>query len=308
MTTELDDLNPRAAIGGNDPPAWALIRLLAEDQDVAQTVTDFLQSEHAQWPLEVAKLLEEARTLPHPITSKEERDLYPGVIKRIRDLKAKLEGLHVANKEPFLRGGQAQDQFWFGLIDKLSRRSKTNRAGAGDVLLARLTDHDAAVLAAENARRAAEAAEAKRVAEAARKKAEEERLAAEEAERAAARARKPETVEAKTEVAAAATAAAIAAQEEAKRASSQATEAYLQTLAKPAAIMRNRGDDGTLTTMAQETYAEIVDRTKLDLAKLAPYLSLEALQKALNAWAKSTDYRQPMEGAEIGRRPKTVVR
>ncbi len=44
------------------------------------------------------------------------------------------------------------------------------------------------------------------------------------------------------------------------------------------------------------------------MAKLWPFIKFDAKQVALNQWAKSTDYREPMVGAKIGRRPKSAVR
>ena len=44
--------------------------------------------------------------------------------------------------------------------------------------------------------------------------------------------------------------------------------------------MRQRGTDGTLTTMARENYAEVLDATKLDKEALWPFISLEAKEKA----------------------------
>ncbi len=72
--------------------------------------------------------------------------------------------------------------------------------------------------------------------------------------------------------------------------------------------MRTRGSDGTLATMGQEKYAEVTDRQLLDKEILWPFIPLADLEKALRAWAKNTDYRTPMAGAEVGRRNKSVVR
>jgi hypothetical protein len=305
------DNNPttddRLGIGGNNPPLWALLDLLGEQANVSAVVTDYLNDRYKQWEPAVEEILEEARALPREIAEKEDRDKFPPLIKRIRDLAAKLNGLHTKEKEPFFRGGQAVDQKFFGLIDKLSRRSRTSNAGAADVLNARLTDYDNKVLAAEQERRRLEA---ERLAREAREKREAEEKAALEAEElrlAAERARKPETVEEKSKVADQAEQAHSSARVEATVAVARAEEAHVQTLAKPADIMRTRGDDGTLSTMAQEKYAEVVDRTKLDYAKLGPYFAIAAVEQALRAWAKATDHREAMQGAAVGRRNKSKV-
>ena len=55
-------------------------------------------------------------------------------------------------------------------------------------------------------------------------------------------------------------------------------------------------------------YVEILDASKLDLDKLRPYLPQEALLKALRAWARITEHKQPMAGAIIEMRADTVYR
>ena len=88
----------------------------------------------------------------------------------------------------------------------------------------------------------------------------------------------------------------------------KAEQAHIDTLAKPADIMRTRGTDGTLSTMATEPFAEVTDRDQLDKAKLWPFFTDEAIEKALRAWAKTTGHKVSMDGASIGKRPKSVVR
>ena len=65
---------------------------------------------------------------------------------------------------------------------------------------------------------------------------------------------------------------------------------------------------GVLTTMARENYAEIENAALLDKEKLWPFIALEAKEKALRMWAKTTGYGEQMSGAAIGNRPKSVVR
>lgn len=299
--------NPRAVAGSNNPPISEVLAMFAVDENFSETIANYLKEKYAPFFKDAATLLGEARALPRPITSKEERAKYPPLIKRFRDLKGKFDAFHELEKGPFWRGGQACDQTFFGIIDKLMRRDKKANAGAADILGAELTDYDNRVLAAEQERRRLEAVEAARVAfaaEQARLKAEQE---AAELAAAAERARKPETIEAKTEVAQEAAQAASEARVEQTVAFARAEEAHIATLAKPADIMRDRGDDGTMSTMAQEKYAEIEDRTKLDLVKLAPFIPIKALETALNGWAKLTDYREAMPGAKVGRRNKTKV-
>lgn len=304
--SDTNDMNERAVIGGNNPPLARSIA--AEEGDFAATTTAYLQEDYAKQPDIVASLLDEARAIPKVIEDAETKSKAASIIKRLRDTAKALDAFHGKEKQPYLRGGQAVDQFFFGLIDKCVRRVKTNNKGAADVLNDRLTDYDNRVLAAEQARRAREAAEAARIAREAQEKAAREAREAEEARLAAERARKPEAIEQKTVAAQQQETVADAAKVEAVVTTARAEEAHIATLARPADIMRTRGDDGTLSTMGTEKYAAIVDRDLLDKAALWPYLPLPALETALRAWAKNTDYRTPMAGAEVGRRNKSVVR
>ena len=305
MSDQTGTVERRLGIGGNNPP---LAKVISEQEDFAQTVTDFLNDDFAGRPKAVASLLEEARNLPPEIVDDATRAPYPGVIKRIRDEAKALSALQEKEKTPYLRGGQAVDQFFFGLIDRLARRDKKNKPGAADVLGARLTAYDTMVLEERQAEARRIAAEAERVAREAQAKAAREAREAEEKRLAAERARKPEIVEQKEAVATAAEVAASAAAAAAAVTANQAEAAYVDTLRKPADIMRNRGDEGTLTTMATEPYAEIEDESKLDRNALWAFINLDAKEKALRAWAKNTGYTKQMDGAKIGRRSKSVVR
>ena len=305
---------PREVIGGNRPPLARSIA--AEEGDFALVTTAFLEDEYAKQPPIVQSLLDEATTLLRdptsgelmPIADDAMKGRVASLIKRMRDAAKNLAAFHGKEKGPYLRGGQAVDQFFFGLIDKLGRREKRSRPGAADVLGQMLTDYDQRKLEEHLAEQRRIQQEEARRAAAARAEQERQEREAEEARQAEARARKAENKEAHAEVAKAAEQQADTAGTTATIAESRAEEARIEQLRRPADIMRTRGDDGTLTTMAQETYAEITNRTELDLTKLGPYIPLDGLQRALNAWAKLTDYREPMAGAAIGRRPKSVVR
>lgn len=291
--------NPRAVIGGN---------LGNDAPDFARLETERLEIDYAK-VAETADALEaEAAPLPDEIPDADGKEIVVDLIKRIRDTSARAEALRVVEKEPHYRRGQGVDQFFFGIIDRLARRTPKNKPGLGDVLQGRLTRYDTRVLEAERARLRLIAEEEARKAAAAR--AEQERLAreAEEKRLAAERARKPETQVAKEETAQQAEQAVAAASVETQIAERAAEDAYVGTLAKPADIMRTRTAGGTLSTVARENYAELVDATKLDVAKIWPFVSLDAKEKALKAWARNTGFTQQMDGAAIGSRPKSVVR
>ena len=290
-------VNPRAVAGDNEAP------------DYAQQVTERMRDEYGQVEKTVAELLDEARELPKAIDNDETKGKFTQLIKRFRDVKIRLEAFHAKEKEPFFRGGQAVDQYFFGMIDKCMRRNKTNNPGAADVLGKRLTEYDDRIEAERRAKLAREAEEARRIAEAARR--EEERLAreAEEARLAAERARVPEKIAEKEAVATVKEVAADAATVEVAVATAKAEDTHIATLVKSADLMRHRDEEsGTLSTRAMEKYAEVVDRNKLDFIKLAPFFNMDAVEKALRGWAANTGYTQSMDGAAIGKRPKSVVR
>lgn len=287
--------NPKAVIGDNAAPDWAKIE------------TERLDLEYADLSRNVTELLDEARDVPATIQDDAAKGTVVNLIKRFRDITKKIAGLHELEKHPHLRRGQAADQWFFGLIDKCARRDKRARAGASDILNARLTDYDNRILAERQEAARLEALRLARIETEKREAAEKLEREAREAREAAERARAPAQIAAKTAEADRLESAASAAAVEATVTATKAEEGYIQTLAKASDIMRQRGDDGSLSTMAQETYAELDDRTKLDFVKLGPYFTVGAVEQSLRGFAKATDYRTPMDGAKIGRRNKSKV-
>lgn len=290
--------NPRARMGDNT----------ADAPDYAGEVVIRLSSDYAELMNTVSTLTAEAEALPADIPDDETKGVVVDLIKRIRDAKVRVEAFHEVEKQPYFRRGQGVDQFFFGIWDRLMKRTKANRDGIGDDLLKRLTAYDTRKLAEEQEkrRREWEAAEKIRIA-AENKRIEEERIA-EAARLAAERARKPETTAAKTEIADQAEVQAGSARVEETVAAAQAEAAYIPTLSRPADIMRTRTAGGTLSTMATEPYAEIVKVGELDAVKLWAFVPFAEKEKALRAWAKSTGHAEQMAGAKIGRRPKSTVR
>jgi membrane protein involved in colicin uptake len=267
-----------------------------------------LSRDYAETSRSVETLLNRYESAPAEIRDDTEKSVVATLIKDMRDADKRIEGLREIEKQPHLRRGQGVDQFFGRLAERLFRRNKKDRPGAADSLNERLTAYDTKKLREEQERRRKEAEEAQRKAREEATRAAELAKQAEETRLAAERARKPETTAAKTAVADLAAEQASAAQIEAAAALDLAEAAYVDTLAKPAEIMRERLDGGVLTTMARENYAEIVDESQLDKAMLWPFISLDAKEKALRAWAKTTGHGKQMAGAAIGNRPKSVVR
>lgn len=299
--TELS--NPRAVTGSNQAP------------DYAQQVTDRLAAEYAEIGRTLNDLLGEASAMPEAVASDNDALTIGGVIKRLRDLDARVEGVRVLEKESFLRGGNAVDSFFNGMRDRIGKRNKNDRAavaGATDTLQARINVYQEQKIAQERARREAERLAAERASNEARERAVAAATAAREAEEAIARVRKPESIAAREVVADQRAADAVRAQAEREQALQLAEDARLATFAKPADMSRIRGNDeaggGVTLTTAQEPYALVSDRTKLQMSLLWPFFTDAEIEKALRAWARTTGHRIKMDGAEIGFRSKGVTR
>lgn len=299
----IEVLNPRAVPGSNQAP------------DYAQQVTERIASEYAEIGNTLESLLEEARQMPSRVDDDQTAVSIGALIKRLRDVDSRAESVRTLEGEPYLRGKNAVDSFFFALRDKIGRRNKSDRSakpGAIDILQARINDYQERKIAEERARLEAERREQERVAREAAQKAFRE--AEEAAQRALAveRARKVETQAARQAEADAQQRAADIARAEAQRAADLAEEARLATLVKPAEIARVRGSDqsgaGVTLTVAKESYAILTDRTKVNLEMLRPYFTDAEIEKALRGWAKATGYRIAMDGAEIGHRNKGVTR
>lgn len=291
--------NPRAVVGDNQAP------------DYAQRVTEQMARDYAALEESVSALLNEAREKPKEVTNDAEATDFGALIKRMGDADRRAEAFRVAEGEPYLRGKNAVDGFFNAIRDRLGKRNKSDRSakpGAIDILQARVTAYLERKRIEEQARRDREAAEQRRLALEAQERAAREAREAEELRLAAERARKPEIVEQKAAAAAEAEERASTAAAQAAVEASKAQDAHIATLAKPADMARTRGDDGVLLTLAKENYAYMTDRSKLDMAKLAPFFTDAEVEKALRAWAKTTGYNQPMDGAEIGRKNKGVTR
>ena len=281
-------VNPDAITGHNAPPISA------------QQVTAAMARDYAAMAEATGALLAEARNLPESVTDESDLRVVSAIIVKIRD-KAKLaNATREKEKEPYWRGGQAVDAFFKDLTDRLD---KTNT-----ILARRVNAYQQAKLAEERARREREARDAARVAaEAAARVAEQQRLQR-EAEEAAARARKAENIAAHNEEAADRAELAAAASASATLAFNEAAAAEIAARAKPAELTRSRFEEGTLVTMKQVGYVEIVDASLLDLAALRPFIKEEHLLQALRAWAKINNHKKPMPGAIVEMRDEAVVR
>jgi len=278
--------NPRAIAGDNRPP------------DYAQDVTNRMAADYAALMETVTLQLQEARSLPETVESEDDLVSFSDLVVRLRDTANRAEGSRVAEKEPFLRAGQAVDGFFNGLKERAQKGAAVLTARVNHFQLQKLA---AERLVRERAKAKAEAEERARIEEAQRAQRE-----AEAAERIAERARRDQ--EAKLERAIDMVAHADAAQIDARMASELAQAARVAAAQTPAAMARSRLDDGRLVTMKQVGFAEVADRSQLDPMKLFPYFSDTHIQMALRKWAQATDFKQQMDGASVGFRDATVIR
>lgn len=288
--------NPRAVAGSNEAP------------DYAREVTDRMAADYAATAQTVTELLTEARGLPKEVNDDETAGLVANVIRRMRDVFGRLEAFRQKEKEPYMRGAQAVDQYFFGLEEKIEKRKKTDKDGAIDVLSARVHAHNQRKLAEERRRRDEEARIAREAEETARRAAEAAERESREAEEKAARARKAENVEAQQQAAREADERARAAREAEDAAREARRDADADARANAADMVRTRHDGGTMTTMRQVPYVEITDSMELDAKALWPFVKDEHKLMALKAWAKVTQHKKQMAGAIIEFRDDTVIR
>lgn len=283
-----------------------------EAPDYAQHETERLAKDYVGLTDSLADLKAEAEAFPRGVNDDAEALARGAVIKKLRDLDSRAEGVRVLEKEPHLRRGNAVDAFFGVIRDQIGRRVRTAKPGLIDMLQGDINEYQERKIAAERARQEAERRETERLAREAAEQA--RKAAAEAAERAAAadRARKAETQLARQAEARAAAEASALADADARKRAELAEEARLAALQPVAEIARVRGSDqsgaGVTLTVAKEPYAQLVDRNKVNMEMLRPYFTDAEIEKALRGWAKATGHRVAMEGAEIGHRNKGVTR
>jgi len=298
-----------------DQPLAPVANRHNEAPDYAKQVTDRIAGEYIGLTNTFDELVAESAKLPGDVASDSDALMIGALIKRLRDLDRRAESVRELEKEPYLRGGNAVDAFFNGLRDKIAKRNRNDRKaknGVADDLQSRIDVWQERKAAEERARREAEAEAARRAAAIAAAKAAEEARIAEEARLKAERARTEANRAARAAEADEQAAAASRAASEAQAALERAEDTRIATLAKTADLVRVRGDDkiggGVTLTSAQEAFAIVTDRSKLNMAALWPFFTDAEIEKALRGWAKTTGHRQKMEGAEIGHRSRGVTR
>lgn len=231
-----------------------------------------------------------AKTLPEIVNGSDDVAPIGDMVKKLRDIAARAESHRKAEKEPYLRAGDAVFAFFTKrVIDPLDAERKRQ--------MAKLDAFKQRQLAEERVRREAEAAAARKAEQ------ERQRLLA-EAEAAARRARSEQTrMQAEAE--------ARQARIEADMAAAKAEETELATLASSTAIVRERfegNERSGLVGMRKKKIAVVTDVAQLDMEKLRFYFKPEHLEQALRAWAAATGFKESMPGALITTAETTVVR
>lgn len=195
------------------------------------------------------------------------------MIKLISACSKSFETMRVGEKEPFLNLSRSVDGFFKKFTEGLDFSKKKANKPLEVYLLRKAEEKRAAERAAALAQRA-----------------EAERLEAEARALEAANMQKPSEDALK----------------EAVRMDEQATKSEKASEAKPAELARTRGDYGSLATLRTTWVGEIVDRRELDLAAIAPFLGLDVLQKAVNAFVKSGG--RDLRGAKIFEQSTAMVK
>ena len=219
------------------------------------------------------KLIEAADRIPTTIEDEETAAKVSDFIKLVNGSKKNLENNRVTEKEPFLKLGRVVDGFFKTVTDSLDKAKARAQKPLDAYLLKKAAE--------ERKRREEEAA-------ALRKKQEEELAAANALEKA----NKATASDNMLEQAAATEAAAQKAQEAAE--------------AKQSDMAKARGTMGAVASLRTRIVGEVVDMKTIDLEKLRPYMTMEAVQKALNLYVSAGG--RELRGANIYEKSETVVR
>lgn len=239
----------------------------------AQLITEQLTRDYAELVRTKNDLLATSARFGTKVANKADLGTFSHAVVAMRDTVNRSKAFHKKEKEPYLRGGQAVDSFFFGLNEELARRMS--------LLEQAVNVYQLAILNEERRQREIANRKAQADAEEARLKAERARTEENQAKRA---------VEANV----------------AERAAAAAQEA---TQVSSAGLVRTRFEESnTLVTMRQVAYAEVTDYNELPLELLRPYISQAALDSAVKTYARMTEHKTQIPGARIGFKDDSVIR
>lgn len=289
-TASIPETTP--GIGHNRPP----MPIVATPEIIAEQIA----ISYADVAADVTNMLARARELPKVVTDNNDRKNLSELYKKLDSLSKRIEKLRVAEKDPYLRGGDVVHHFFKDWTDRLEKTMA--------ILHKRVDDFNQRLAAEERRRRQEEADRLAKEAREAEDRRRAEEAAAAEAAAAAARARKPENIAAHQEKAAEHQEKAEESRVDVMIATQDAQAAQHAATAKSADLVRTRFDSGVMNTMRQAPYVEIVDVSKLDKNLLWPFIKEDEILKALKAWAKTTSHKKPMAGAIVEMRDDTVIK
>jgi hypothetical protein len=273
-----DDHNPRAELGGNDPPT---------DLELLQAR---LERDYEPLAAEAAAIEVRAFTLPEKPATEAECATLIEFVAAAKAVVKKAEGDHTTEKKPHWDAGKAVDVFFKSLWTPLETRITANEA--------RISAFMRAKAEAQRQERLAAQREQDRLAQVARDEAARlekvARDAEEEAERKAAALRKAATPEQRQEIAAELNEAeqdASAARHGAQEATKEATQAERVGESHGRAAGGSVGRLGKVTTSgagaSHSTFwnHRVVDEEalKASLGPLGPYLADDAINSAIGA-------------------------
>lgn len=221
-------------------------------------LSELLREETAALVKRKDDLLAACERVPAAITDEVTSGRVADLIKLMIKCRQQAKKDHTTRKEPFLENGRLVDGAYKAITDPLDR--------AKLLVENKLTQYQRHV--AEDARREREAEARRQAEEAARQRREAEAAAA-----------KLET-EADLD-------AAISAEELARQAAADAALAQRATTVKAAELSRSRGEFGATSSLTTFWDFRDLDRTAIDLEALRPYLSLDAIEKAVRLYVKS---------------------
>jgi hypothetical protein len=279
-----------------------------EKHDYAADVVARLSKDYQEILNSVSQIILKLRNLPRVIESDEMLADYAPLLTEARDLRKRLAVYHDAEKEPFLRGGQGCDQFFFGAMGRLAKRGKGEPNGVIDMADAAVDDWMQEKLRIERGKRRAEEEAARLKFEEAQRIEAAAQAAARDALDRAARARKQEMIDAHREEAAKHATVAVEATAATVALAERAEDARIDTLASASDLVRTRLEGGQLATMGTVPYVEILDVNKLDRDAIWPHIKEAHLLIALNSWAKIGAHKVKMDGAVIELRHRGQIR
>ena len=299
----MTDPNPREVIGGNNPPGP-----LATDADFlaqeALAIRANLETEHAALKARAAELLDSFATAPATVDNDEDAGKVAQLRKMLRECGTALETQRKAEKGWYDQLAAVAHGWFVDVMDPLRKALVT----LGERETAFL---DAKAKREAEARRAAEKAAAEKAAAAKREAEEAERQRKALADMAA-KAKSEEEAARIAEAQADADAEAQRIRDAQLLAEAEVSQARQASAATPSSMARSQSAYGASSSL-RYAWAFRVDKDKVDLEKLRPYLTVADLEKAIRAAIKAgvvpgPDKAQPIAGVEMFREAKSTNR